>query len=68
MRAAEHPERAHTAIALLEVASRLLDTIYTESAKGEKCDILTDLSAAKRHLEAAQQRQLRHYDKMKGKP
>ena len=65
MRPAQHPERAYTAVALLEVAMRLLDTIYTESAKGEKADILNDLATAKRHLESAQQRQLRHYDAKK---
>ena len=56
------PERAYTAIAMLEAAMTLIDQIYTESAKGERIDILPDLGLAKRSLAAAQQRQLRHYD------
>lgn len=62
MKKNETLERARVAIAMLESISHQIDQVYTESAKGEKADILDFLGQAKRLLHMAQQRQLRSYD------
>ena len=57
--------RAHTAVSMLESIHRQLEQVYTESAKGEENDILTDLGIARAAVERAQQRQLRAFDAAK---
>ena len=58
----ETKARARVAVCMIEAVMRMIDQIYTESAKGSKVDILPELTTAKRNLEIAQQRQLRLYD------
>ena len=59
--------RARAAVAMLESIATQLEQVYTESAKGADADILTELGAARKHVEAASQKQLRVYEKEKAK-
>ena len=60
----ERARRAYVAVTILESIHRQLEQIYNESAKGVGADIITDLGDARRAVEKAQKRQLRHYDAM----